>query len=226
LSVCCLRCPEAPRPVSVRPCLLPCKRDCIVTPFSDWTECPTSCEPGTLLFYLSVCLSLYYIGLSVHSPSVCLCLLFCNSVCVSVCLSLSFYPSIHLSVYLSLCLSVCLSTLHLPVSDYRFVILSVCLSVCLFVCLFVCYFFSVALSTFLSLSSGLIGQNNKQFRYRVVIQMPANGGQECPDTLYEEKDCATPSVCPGYRYLCLYTHQLFRDISHLSMTFSIDFCSN
>uniref|UniRef100_A0A8C1KJ43 Thrombospondin type-1 domain-containing protein 7A n=1 Tax=Cyprinus carpio TaxID=7962 RepID=A0A8C1KJ43_CYPCA len=79
------KCPEAPRPESVRPCLLPCKRDCIVTPFSEWTECPISC-------------------------------------------------------------------------------------------------------------------GNKQFRYRVIIQMPANGGQECPDVLYEEKDCATPSVCPGYRW--------------------------
>uniref|UniRef100_A0A8C1KE39 Thrombospondin type-1 domain-containing protein 7A n=1 Tax=Cyprinus carpio TaxID=7962 RepID=A0A8C1KE39_CYPCA len=83
------KCPEAPRPESVRPCLLPCKRDCIVTPFSEWTECPISCVNG---------------------------------------------------------------------------------------------------------------QKNKQFRYRVIIQMPANGGQECPDVLYEEKDCATPSVCPGYRW--------------------------
>uniref|UniRef100_A0A672T3S8 Thrombospondin type-1 domain-containing protein 7A n=1 Tax=Sinocyclocheilus grahami TaxID=75366 RepID=A0A672T3S8_SINGR len=86
------KCPEAPRPESVRPCLLPCKRDCIVTPFSEWTECPTSCETGT------------------------------NA------------------------------------------------------------------------------QKNKQFRYRMIIQMSANGGQECPDVLYEEKDCPTPSVCPGYRW--------------------------
>uniref|UniRef100_A0A8C1KEC3 Thrombospondin type-1 domain-containing protein 7A n=1 Tax=Cyprinus carpio TaxID=7962 RepID=A0A8C1KEC3_CYPCA len=86
------KCPEAPRPESVRPCLLPCKRDCIVTPFSEWTECPISC------------------------------------------------------------------------------------------------------------GAGVNGQKNKQFRYRVIIQMPANGGQECPDVLYEEKDCATPSVCPGYRW--------------------------
>ncbi|KTG40293.1 hypothetical protein cypCar_00012960, partial [Cyprinus carpio] len=86
------KCPEAPRPESVRPCLLPCKRDCIVTPFSEWTECPTSCETGAN------------------------------------------------------------------------------------------------------------GQKNKQFRYRMIIQMSANGGQECPDVLYEEKDCATPSVCPGYRW--------------------------
>uniref|UniRef100_A0A671R8R0 Thrombospondin type-1 domain-containing protein 7A n=1 Tax=Sinocyclocheilus anshuiensis TaxID=1608454 RepID=A0A671R8R0_9TELE len=86
------KCPEAPRPESVRPCLLPCKRDCIATPFSEWTECPTSCETGT------------------------------NA------------------------------------------------------------------------------QKNKQFRYRMIIQMSANGGQECPDVLYEEKDCPTPSVCPVYRW--------------------------
>ncbi|XP_052002644.1 thrombospondin type-1 domain-containing protein 7A-like [Xyrauchen texanus] len=86
------KCPEAPRPQSVRPCLLPCKKDCIVTSFSEWTECPTSCEAGTN------------------------------------------------------------------------------------------------------------GQKSKQSRYRVVIQMPANGGQECPDVLYEEKDCKKPSVCPGYRW--------------------------
>ncbi|XP_073780615.1 thrombospondin, type I, domain containing 7Ab isoform X3 [Danio rerio] len=86
------KCPEAPRPESVQVCQLPCKRDCIVTPYSEWTECPTSCD------------------------------------------------------------------------------------------------------------SGANGQKNKQSRYRVIIQRPANGGQECPDTLYEEKDCAAPSVCPGYRW--------------------------
>ncbi|TRY56858.1 hypothetical protein DNTS_013949 [Danionella cerebrum] len=86
------KCPEAPRPESVRPCLLPCKRDCIVTPFSEWTECPTSCQ------------------------------------------------------------------------------------------------------------SELNAQKSKQFRYRMVIQKPANGGQECPDVLSEEKECSTPSVCPGYRW--------------------------
>ncbi|XP_056331057.1 thrombospondin type-1 domain-containing protein 7A [Danio aesculapii] len=85
------KCPEAPRPESVQVCQLPCKRDCIVTPYSEWTDCPTSCD------------------------------------------------------------------------------------------------------------SGANGQN-KQSHYRVIIQRPANGGQECPDTLYEEKDCAAPAVCPGYRW--------------------------
>lgn len=40
------RCPEGPRPSTVRPCQLPCKKDCIMTPFSDWTPCPTTCDAG------------------------------------------------------------------------------------------------------------------------------------------------------------------------------------
>lgn len=40
------RCPEGPRPSTVRPCQLPCKKDCIMTPFSDWTPCPTTCDSG------------------------------------------------------------------------------------------------------------------------------------------------------------------------------------
>lgn len=40
----------------------------------------------------------------------------------------------------------------------------------------------------------------KQSRKRLVIQLPSNGGQECPDVLEEEKDCELPTVCPGYRY--------------------------
>lgn len=42
-----LRCPESLRPETVRPCLLPCRKDCIVTPYSDWTSCPSSCQEGT-----------------------------------------------------------------------------------------------------------------------------------------------------------------------------------
>ncbi|TKS82572.1 Thrombospondin type-1 domain-containing protein 7A [Collichthys lucidus] len=38
------RCPDGPRPNAVRPCQLPCKKDCIMTPFSDWTPCPLSCD--------------------------------------------------------------------------------------------------------------------------------------------------------------------------------------
>lgn len=40
------RCPDSTRPETVRPCLLLCKKDCIVTPFSEWTRCPTTCQPG------------------------------------------------------------------------------------------------------------------------------------------------------------------------------------
>ncbi|KAI9999853.1 hypothetical protein NQD34_011696 [Periophthalmus magnuspinnatus] len=30
----------------MRTCQLSCKRDCIVTPFSDWTACSDSCDPA------------------------------------------------------------------------------------------------------------------------------------------------------------------------------------
>ncbi|KAG8000762.1 Thrombospondin type-1 domain-containing protein 7B [Nibea albiflora] len=40
------RCSDSARPETVRPCLLPCKKDCIVTPFSEWTACPSTCMPG------------------------------------------------------------------------------------------------------------------------------------------------------------------------------------
>uniref|UniRef100_A0ACB8FVE3 Thrombospondin type-1 domain-containing protein 7A n=1 Tax=Sphaerodactylus townsendi TaxID=933632 RepID=A0ACB8FVE3_9SAUR len=43
------KCPESLRPETVRPCLLPCRKDCIVTPYSDWTPCPLSCQEGTTL---------------------------------------------------------------------------------------------------------------------------------------------------------------------------------
>uniref|UniRef100_A0A3B5LNX1 Thrombospondin type-1 domain-containing protein 7A n=1 Tax=Xiphophorus couchianus TaxID=32473 RepID=A0A3B5LNX1_9TELE len=88
------KCPEAPRPSTMRPCQLPCKKDCIVTPFSDWTECSVSCDSGT---------------------------------------------------------------------QNKFV-------------------------------------KRKQSRRRLVIQMPSNGGQDCPLVLEEEKDCEVPKVCPGFRY--------------------------
>ncbi|POI36229.1 hypothetical protein CIB84_000018 [Bambusicola thoracicus] len=85
------RCPDSTRPETVRPCLLPCKKDCIVTPFSEWTRCPTACQPG-------------------------------NATAV------------------------------------------------------------------------------KQSRYRIIIQDAANGGQTCPDTLYEERECEDIPVCPVYRW--------------------------
>ncbi|XP_078408605.1 thrombospondin type-1 domain-containing protein 7B [Cetorhinus maximus] len=85
------RCPESTRPETVRPCLLPCKKDCIVTPFSEWTPCPTMCQQGNSSFA-------------------------------------------------------------------------------------------------------------KQSRHRIIIQKPDNGGQECPDTLYEERECEARPLCPDYRW--------------------------
>lgn len=40
----------------------------------------------------------------------------------------------------------------------------------------------------------------KQTRHRVIIQLPANGGRDCADPLYEEKACEAPPVCQSYRY--------------------------
>ncbi|CAJ1071311.1 thrombospondin type-1 domain-containing protein 7B [Xyrichtys novacula] len=85
------RCSDSARPETVRPCLLPCKKDCIVTPFSEWTACPSACMPE-------------------------------NTTATT------------------------------------------------------------------------------QSRYRIIIQRSANGGQECPDTLHEERDCELLPVCPVYRW--------------------------
>ncbi|XP_066202247.1 thrombospondin type-1 domain-containing protein 7B [Saccopteryx leptura] len=40
----------------------------------------------------------------------------------------------------------------------------------------------------------------KQSRYRIVDQEAANGGRECPDTLFEERECEDVSLCPIYRW--------------------------
>ncbi|ELK12543.1 Thrombospondin type-1 domain-containing protein 7A [Pteropus alecto] len=85
------KCPESLRPETVRPCLLPCRKDCIVTPYSDWTSCPSSCKEG---------------------------------------------------------------------------------------------------------DSGV----KKQSRHRVIIQLPASGGRDCVDPLYEEKACEAPQMCQSYRW--------------------------
>ncbi|XP_048340453.1 thrombospondin type-1 domain-containing protein 7B [Sphaerodactylus townsendi] len=85
------RCPESIRPETVRPCLLTCKKDCVVTPFSEWTSCPTVCQHG-------------------------------NSTTM------------------------------------------------------------------------------KQSRYRIIIQDAVNGGQECPDTLFEERECENIPLCPAYSW--------------------------
>ncbi|RXN34302.1 thrombospondin type-1 domain-containing 7B-like protein [Labeo rohita] len=92
------RCPESSRPDSIRSCPLPCKIDCIVTPFSEWSACPSSC-------------------LSVNATA----------------------PT--------------------------------------------------------------------QSRHRIIIQTSANGGQECPDTLYEERECDPLPLCPTYRWQTHRWHQ-------------------
>uniref|UniRef100_A0A8C5DLN0 Thrombospondin type-1 domain-containing protein 7A n=1 Tax=Gouania willdenowi TaxID=441366 RepID=A0A8C5DLN0_GOUWI len=85
------KCPESLRPDTVRPCLLPCKRDCVVTPYSEWSPCPSACRAG--------------------------------------------------------------------------------------------------------------GNNKKkQYRKRIIIQLPANGGLDCPEILSQERDCDAPSVCQGFRW--------------------------
>lgn len=43
---CFCRCSESARPEAIRPCVFLCKRDCVVTPFSEWTACPSTCLPG------------------------------------------------------------------------------------------------------------------------------------------------------------------------------------
>ncbi|KAK3543975.1 hypothetical protein QTP70_032735, partial [Hemibagrus guttatus] len=85
------RCPDSARPSSVQSCVLPCKRDCVVTLFSEWTACPNTCLPA-----------------NATTPT--------------------------------------------------------------------------------------------QSRYRMVVQRAAGGGQECPDTMFEERECEPLPVCPTYRW--------------------------
>ncbi|KAM9461440.1 thrombospondin type-1 domain-containing protein 7B [Clarias gariepinus] len=84
-------CPESTRPDQKRSCILLCKVDCIVTPFSEWSPCPKSCSPT-----------------------------------------------------------------------------------------------NITIST--------------QSRHRIIIQRPASGGQECPATLFEERECDPQPLCPIYRW--------------------------
>ncbi|KAK2921481.1 thrombospondin type-1 domain-containing protein 7A [Channa argus] len=85
------KCPESLRPETVRPCLLPCKRDCIITPYSNWSPCHSTCRGGE-------------------------------------------------------------------------------------------------------------NTKKKQYRNRIVIQLPANGGQDCPEVLTQERECDSPPICQGYRW--------------------------
>ncbi|CAH2305417.1 thrombospondin type-1 domain-containing 7B [Pelobates cultripes] len=85
------RCPVSTRPETIRPCQLDCKKDCVVTLFSEWTPCHSVCRPGNGTFV-------------------------------------------------------------------------------------------------------------KQSRYRVVLQNPVNGVQDCPNTLYEERECEDLPICLIYRW--------------------------
>ncbi|XP_062861779.1 thrombospondin type-1 domain-containing protein 7B, partial [Trichomycterus rosablanca] len=84
-------CPEWSRLDSVQQCSLPCRRDCVVTLFSEWTTCPTACLPA-----------------NTTTPT--------------------------------------------------------------------------------------------QSRYRTIVQRSTNRGQECPDTLFEERECEALPVCTVYRW--------------------------
>ncbi|XP_068101989.1 thrombospondin type-1 domain-containing protein 7B [Hyperolius riggenbachi] len=86
------RCPDSTKPETSRTCPLPCRRDCVVSLFSEWTPCPQKCRPG---------------------------------------------------------------------------------------------------------NSSVI----RQSRYRIIIQEAMNGGQQCPDTLYEERDCEDVPICMMYRWM-------------------------
>ncbi|XP_077599244.1 thrombospondin type-1 domain-containing protein 7A [Stigmatopora nigra] len=85
------KCPETLRPDTLRPCSLPCKRDCLVTPYSDWNSNSPTCQKGGTT-------------------------------------------------------------------------------------------------------------KKKQYRKRIIIQLPANGGQECPEVLTQEREIDAPAFCPGYRW--------------------------
>lgn len=101
-SVVSLRCPDAPRPETVRPCLLPCKKDCIVTPFSNWTQCPTSCEAGThppiCLSDTSVCLLYPYTYTEIYCQSVC-CTVHIPILYIVYDLSVSVCYTVHILIY-------------------------------------------------------------------------------------------------------------------------------
>ncbi|XP_070537085.1 thrombospondin type-1 domain-containing protein 7A-like isoform X2 [Ptychodera flava] len=43
------KCIESVKPLSKETCQVPCPNDCVVTKFSEWTACPTTCIPGEKL---------------------------------------------------------------------------------------------------------------------------------------------------------------------------------
>uniref|UniRef100_A0A8B9RHX2 Thrombospondin type-1 domain-containing protein 7A n=1 Tax=Astyanax mexicanus TaxID=7994 RepID=A0A8B9RHX2_ASTMX len=82
------KCPDGPRPASVRSCVLPCKKDCIVTAFSEWTSCPTSCEPETYNSSFHKRATLFVTANNIVLPTLlqtldlCVCVRVCVCVCV------------------------------------------------------------------------------------------------------------------------------------------------
>lgn len=72
-------CPESTRPDQKRSCILLCKVDCIVTPFSEWSPCPKSCSPSkykyiSLSTFICFCLfdysqNLFFQQISLLAPS-------------------------------------------------------------------------------------------------------------------------------------------------------------
>jgi hypothetical protein len=40
------RCTQSVKPKTVKPCMIPCARDCILTAYSDWSVCSASCYKG------------------------------------------------------------------------------------------------------------------------------------------------------------------------------------
>lgn len=109
-------CPESTRPDQTRSCILPCKVNCIVTPFSEWSPCASSCSPSKYRHVLYLLVSNGYLVWLLSEP-----------------------------------------------------------------------LFSV------------ITTIRTQSRHRIIIQRPASGGQECPATLYEERECDPQPLCPTYR---------------------------
>lgn len=58
---------------------------------------------------------------------------------------------------------------------------------------------SAGVSASLPLLSADGGRKKKQYRKRIITQPPANGGQDCPESLSQERECEVPPVCQGYR---------------------------
>ncbi|XP_051059971.1 thrombospondin type-1 domain-containing protein 7B-like [Phodopus roborovskii] len=146
------RCPESTRPETVRPCFLPCKKDCLVTAFSEWTPCPRLCQS----------VPLRQVGPALPQTQ-----------WAKGSWQLSVTSSCALSLLATTTNVLCYKegTLHMQ--------------------------FNTCAIHVLTLPQG--NTTIKQSRYRIIIQEAANGGQGCPDTLFEERECEDISLCPTYR---------------------------